>query len=327
MLIINTVEDMDIVDHDESLDMLSLGAINIAWKPEVIMSLISKDLMSAMGMLEYLSFTTPGNLTFYSELKERRDLPNPLSALSAWQHDLHLFFVCLWLIRDNSINIGIGFVSSVDTNGEPVFSSNYKAGLNLLCDGSRSRVGYSIDDLSEALRLYTALERVTNEVYLGTFPQTVPLKSQVQPMGRLISAKDVKTLTRLIFFLSAARSHSDLAAKIAMYVTCLELLFTNDAAELSHKLAERVAFFLAGSKEEKLNTFRLVKSLYSIRSKLVHGADLSKGRIETAADSAAAADGLMRRILLRILENERLVEVFESKAGVRESYFEELLFS
>ena len=61
-----------------------------------------------------------------------------------------------------------------------------------------------------------------------------------------------------------------------MYIAALETLFSKDGSELSHKVAERVAFYLGGIKNEKMYTYRKVKGAYDVRSKYIHGSKLDK---------------------------------------------------
>ncbi len=40
---------------------------------------------------------------------------------------IYEFLFCLWLIKDNSLNAGLGFVFSINTEGKDVGSSNSKS--------------------------------------------------------------------------------------------------------------------------------------------------------------------------------------------------------
>lgn len=59
--------------------------------------------------------------------------------------------------------------------------------------------------------------------------------------------------------------------KIGLLCSAMECLFTTDAAEVSHKVAERLAFFIAENSEERVGIFSKIKKAYSLRSSFFHG--------------------------------------------------------
>jgi hypothetical protein len=57
------------------------------------------------------------------------------------------------------------------------------------------------------------------------------------------------------------------------YVTSLEALLTHDEPEISYKLPLRAVALLGGSKKERVFTFEFLRQAYTVRSKVVHGAE------------------------------------------------------
>jgi hypothetical protein len=115
---------------------------------------------------------------------------------------------------------------------------------------------------------------------------------------------------RAFYFMQAARASSDLGVKIANYCICFETLFSTDIQELSHKLGERIACFLEKDVAKRLSLFQTIKKAYAVRSKIVHG---SKGSSKAAAsikESSVSCDGIVRRILLQIIENPSIQKYF-----------------
>ena len=102
-----------------------------------------------------------------------------------------------------------------------------------------------------------------------------PLTNRVVVNAQSAAEKSAR-YTRAVYFIQAARASSDIGVKIANYSTALEALFSTDAQELSHKLAERVACFLESAPSLRKQVFQDVKKAYGIRSKVVHGAGGSK---------------------------------------------------
>jgi hypothetical protein len=117
-----------------------------------------------------------------------------------------------------------------------------------------------------------------------------------------------------MYFSQAARSAGDIGAKVANYVAALESLFCTDSSEMSNKLSERVASFLSNSPNEKLTLYRIAKSAYNIRSKIVHG-DSIKTPIGKITEVSCECDELLRQILKRIMAEQRLYDQFSGPSG------------
>jgi hypothetical protein len=71
---------------------------------------------------------------------------------------------------------------------------------------------------------------------------------------------------------------ADVSVKVATYVTCLEALLSTEEGELTHRLAERLAFMLSTEPTEQRELFRLVKDAYMF------------GPIPNAEDNGARLD-------------------------------------
>src|SRR5262249_22630905 len=102
----------------------------------------------------------------------------------------------------------------------------------------------------------------------------------------------------------------------------LEALFgPEDSSELSHKLAERIAFFIAGNHEDARTLLAKSKKCYGTRSKIVHGrwkhsSDMDQLMLDTEA--------IVRTAFRHIVEKPEMLEIFTSKQ--RDQYLGDLLF-
>ena len=110
--------------------------------------------------------------------------------------------------------------------------------------------------------------------------------------------------------------------RYSLFWIALEALFgPEDAREITYRLSQRVAFLMASNRAEARTLFETVKKGYGFRSKIVHG------RWKEAADSEtrmAEIENLVRRALVRVLEDEQLRNTFSGKA--REVFLDELVF-
>jgi hypothetical protein len=112
------------------------------------------------------------------------------------------------------------------------------------------------------------------------------------------------------------------AVRYALFWMALEALFgPEDAREITFRLSQRVAFFLAGTRSDAKKLFVTCKKGYALRSKIVHG---RWNEIPDSTSRMADAETLVRRSLARLLEERDLAETFSGTA--RETFLDELVF-
>ncbi|HEX5701899.1 MAG TPA: hypothetical protein VFX97_01615 [Pyrinomonadaceae bacterium] len=319
MFLLNSFQDFSFGDEIEEPFEMADG-IYLAWTSPFIESLISDRMKLAIGGLEYLDLIERQIAVFTRGIAD--ESLEPLQILSIWHNSLLEFVFSLWLIKDNSINIGLGFLFSVDPSGKEIGSSNSRASLYTLANGCRHPEKFTRCELLQARGLYERLHRIGART---TRPSTLNPVEQVQPSGTIISADEVRALSRATFFADSARDCTDLSVKISHYMTCLEVLFSTGSSEIVHKLAERIALFLGGNYEERRLLFNRVKKLYNIRSKVVHGDVMGSTAARTLADVSRDADSLVREVLRRIIDSTELLDLFEGDKTTREDYFIDLV--
>lgn len=95
------------------------------------------------------------------------------------------------------------------------------------------------------------------------------------------------------------------------FATSLESLFCTSRNEITFQLASRVAWFLSPADyNERSKIFRKVKSLYGLRSEIVHGTEYSPSKIES---SEGELIDFMREAFQKILSDERIYNIFRHK--------------
>lgn len=165
-----------------------------------------------------------------------------------------------------------------------------------------------------------------------------PLLCHPKDVGGRVTAADIALATRLHSSVAAlGRDGAVWTAARATWVglqmnieviryvlfwMALEALFgPEDAREITYRLSQRVAFFLASDRAEARELFAVAKKGYGFRSKIVHG------RWEEEADSEARmaeAEDLVRQSLVRVLEDEELRKTFSGKT--RETFLDDIVF-
>ena len=112
-------------------------------KTDQLNRLIGHDLRLAMGDLEWFHlkescfvYFTWRDITFECEEARR--------VLELFLQSLRLFFQALWLIRDNAVNVELGFLETENAKGEKHCATNYIASLFARHNGSREEEIFSL---------------------------------------------------------------------------------------------------------------------------------------------------------------------------------------
>lgn len=102
----------------------------------------------------------------------------------------------------------------------------------------------------------------------------------------------------------------------------LEALFGADGGEIGYKLAQRISFFLADTPETARDLFKVVKTCYGMRSKIIHGRWKDDPNIDKVM---ADTEAVVRTVVRRPMDNPEMVKTFLSKQ--RDKFLEEWVFS
>lgn len=301
-----------------------LDGMYVTNEPSQVDKLLTRQLRLAIGGNECVSMLSGGTAAYWKDLPNEPDIAKALELLTTWLNCLRSIFMALWLVRDNSVNCELGFLEH-DVPGQGVtHASNFIAALFSNARGRTAPVAFSVDEIRQAAEYFKTFFL---PVMFGLPPNPeaaaeVPLESRAQPL--VISAKGVNRLSRLLYFLSAARSANDLGVKVSLYMTCFEIMFSTETTELSHRLSERVAFFLYREPPDRLAAYRRVKRGYNVRSKVIHGSVLSDSLQKELADVSGEIDELLRQLVQTIASDAAARRVFEMDDGKLEDYFTRL---
>lgn len=104
----------------------------------------------------------------------------------------------------------------------------------------------------------------------------------------------------------------------------LEALF-GTKTEITFRISQRISFFVF-EKEERLKSYNMIKENYGWRSKIVHGMKLNSLEFEESAVVLYNTETIIRKVLIKILNDENLIKVF-SDDKTRDEYLDELVFN
>lgn len=217
-----------------------------------------------------------------------------------------------WLVKDHCLECDGAFVMRKRGGSEWECSGNFLAQRPMLADGTSSAVEFSIPDLQEWRSIHHRVESYLDEAKSNDL--------------RFFMEKGYCRSGRALQFLDSARTAPNLAMRIAHLCSAFETLFSTDASELSHKLAERLAFFLGEFGQSKIDVFKTMKSAYAVRSKLTHGDVLKEKVVQDLPRISSTCDHYLRITLRELFSSEGLVRRFDVAPEKIDETFQNLIF-
>jgi hypothetical protein len=190
-------------------------------------------------------------------------------------------------------------------------ANNFLAQRPFLANGTTIPTTFSLEDLA----YWRELEEKLGNYHVQTNSTDL----------RLFLEKGYARSGRALQFLDSARSSPNLAFRISHSCSALEALFSTDSMELSHKLSERIAFFLGALGYAKIEVFRNMKAAYGIRSKLTHGDTLHKKTVDGLPEVSAICDQYLRAIIQSLFGEQWLVRHIDVAPELIDRSFESLL--
>jgi hypothetical protein len=257
--------------------------------------------------------------------------------LHAISYKIKYWWFFLWFAKDTNASLDELIAYVPDNHGCAITESAIKYKR---ADHSKQPTFFSLSDLRKTdtiIKKYTELMKDRRKLTLEDYKISAPVNKQ---SGIYISQStstpynENSRLERAIIFLRFACQAEFMPMKIALYIPVLESLFSNDNLEVKHKVSERCANYIGGSKKEKLENFQTIRHAYDIRSNLLHGAKLSKNTkdkekdhnsLETQINLSKRIDELVRVMLTKVILKDG-VFFTDEKADVV-PFYDTLIFS
>ena len=253
-----------------------------------IKSLIKESAKSIIGAMEYDDLLSGHLVAFSSEEIPETTETKPYLIEKLYQ--LQSFVLSTWINMDNAINFETGFLFAAKPTGT-VTESNLLTCKFSDSRGKSSTIEISRSKLAEMRKFYREKMKFDNS------------KSSTK------ISNEYKRVDRALYMISSARSESDLGLKVANYCTVLEALLSTSQNELAHQVAERLAFFIGETPDAKIETYRLAKKAYSIRSKVVHGDAIGMNDIQNLGNISEFCDSSIRKLFSMLLSTPRLYSI------------------
>jgi hypothetical protein len=181
------------------------------------------------------------------------------------------------------------------------------------------------------LHALSIIQRVEPRLPLLSLPndaQSIVDKDDVAKAGKLhavlCSIQRKNSVWTAMRALWAALTTNEADIRHSLLWIALEALFGDEgnSGEITHKLAERIALFLANTPEDARELYQKAKNSYGKRSVIVHGRFNNDSAIgEFMADTEA----IVRTAFRLLLDNPDLLNTFTSKQ--RNVFLNDLIFS
>ena len=294
-----------------------------------IKSLITEDLIKSIGQIEYKGLIDYAEAVIYSIEDIDITEQNVDDVYIRKFINAYSFIHDLWMVKDHSIEMNIGFIqfpylkpSRLILTKEKVsnvHSNSFSFSSHSMANGTVSTTNYTTSELKKAIELGK--------------DKVVVLKNddiQSDNMDKLNSR-----LSKSLNFLQLARTLSHLELRIANYCSAFECLFADDNKELSHKLSERIAYFLESEPEKRKDMFKFIKEVYGLRSAVIHGDIISNTQKKNLTDMSIKCDDILRRVFKKLHDTPELDKFYrithknKQKNDIKkefQDYFTNLLF-
>lgn len=274
--------------------------------------LLTDDVISTIGIIEVDHLINSSAILYYQyddneEFLQDLPLLKGLELILLWIDDL---LKNLWLVKDNAVVIDTAYLLDIPNEIREASSAR----LQYIYSTSKGKLSNITFNNLEIENFVNYHEKIQNYFH-----------SKNSNSLTFMLAKNFSRIGRALLFVKQAREARNIAYKISNYCSAFETIFSTDSNELSHKLSERIAFFL---KDDfiKIETFKTIKKAYAVRSKLTHGDSLEQKIIDGISDLSEKNDLLLRFIFNKILNDDELLRIFDTQGNLIDDYFEKLIF-
>lgn len=233
------------------------------------------------------------------------DSEYPLKGLNRFLVNIQTFISLLWFVKDNSVSMEEGYVYLKENGKDISVSVNSRTVSFTNARGERDEVTFKEDEIDRVITIYNSLNKLYN-------------KTDELADGKSIIFSNlefsVNRIERFLYLLQATRNESYIPMRIALYTTMLEALISTSRGSLAHSVAERTAWLIGNSNDERKEIFRFIKKMYSIRSSVLHGDKLNKSfknkSYKDFKDYSQKYDGYIRKIINKILRDKNLNDLY-----------------
>ena len=295
------IHQFEISDRISGCDKIN-DSLSITNDTAYLRSMIDEQFQPVIGAMEWDDLFSGSPVAF-----SKAEIPDDMATkeyLTKKLYQLQSFISSTWLTMDNSINMEIGFLLCDVENGIKA-ESNLLSTMYTNCRGIIEPKTLTRSELSNMRKFYR---------------DNIQFDDTQDRLTKI--SKDFERTDRALYMISTARCENDLGLKIANYCTVMEALLSTSQTELSHQIAERLAYFIGTNPDERISIYKSSKKAYNIRSKVVHGDTISANDIQALIPISEFCDQSIRKIFSTLFRDKDLyLKVNDGKQ------FEELMLN
>lgn len=246
------------------------------------------------------------------------EITNDISILNEIKYfadSLLMFIDFLWLVKDNAVYFRNIYCNTNEVDNSVKTTIYYSTAIYSRSDSGFSDISFTENELLEALTL------------MNRFCQLCP---DYKKSHSEFDYRGTNRIEKSFAFIRTARKIQLLPAKIAMYMSALECLFSTDSGELVFKISVRTAFYIGIDNEDRKYIQSNISDAYDIRSKYLHGGEPKKRLInkESQMDLAIKIDDILRRVLNKAITKDSSVFLIDNtKIEDFNAFLKDLIFT
>lgn len=291
--------------------------LRISNSGQKITEYVDNEFRMAMGNIEYFSLIKKPyiySISYRESSTIIHDDDEGMNLLDYFLLSSQTFPSLLWLIKDNSVNVENGFLELEDGDYRK-YHSNYRRISFYNVKGKTEEVEFSREELNKTVNLF-------NNLF-----DPIDMKTAKEIAFTSTNAYKGNRLERVFYFLQDARSQSYLPNRISSFVTLLETLLSTTGSDVTHKLKERLAWFIGEDYEERKEIFDNLGIIYSIRSANVHGNTMPKkgNSLEKLENLTIMIENYTRRLIHKFIGDETIQDLYKEVGETSDKKIEKWL--
>lgn len=260
---------------------------------------LKKDVTQGLGGYHMLNLKKENRIIAYKEFDEELDA----ESLYAEVTYITYLFSFAWFLKYNTFQIGEVWYFDSKTKSLRKLAEGHTVTVPTAMKGKATNLNGA--ELDECIRLV--------EKFLGfNFPTKFEVYQHTTNYNKL------HILQRAAEMIELSKLAPNIYHKIGLLCSTLECLFTTDSSEVTHKVCERVAYFISDNPKERIEIFQKAKKAYGHRSDFFHGNTLKNLSDEVYFD----IDDIVRRAMLKAVTQKS--RVFNLKKDEISNYFTEM---
>lgn len=292
-----------------------MPTVNIVVGKKIIARYLTDELKMAAGLIEFQHLKEADHLVV--SLPEENGCWDDRAVhgehvLKVWMMYLDWALQDTWLISDNCFICEIAYCKFT-AGGKTYWCNNNLYAQSSMADGDRMKTVTWNEEMigawaREGLRLREHLHATGYDIFTD------------------ITSNKVTRFARFLQFVQAARRETFPAIKIAQMCSALESLLSTADTELTHRLSERVAFFIGGDGQQMEATYKFIKKAYAIRSQVTHGSPVSAKLAGITGEISKEMFDILRKIAFKVICDGPEGVTYKSSEQI-EDHFRRCLFN